>query len=628
MKHIRYVVFLLMITMACSKSDDKSEPEPKPEVTIDPVAVALKFPFNNSECIEGVGKNANKNLVQLQWSASENDSYELVLENLSTNEIINVKTREHMIEVLLDQNTPYQWYVVSRMATSNKIAESERWKFYTSGEGISNYAPFPAELLSPEINMAFPIPNELVLFQWQSTDVDDDTILYDIYMGPENPPVEKIASDLTEPTFEILPETAGEWYWRVVAHDTKGNSSKSKVGNFVYGQESGIVSFEINENNEQYSADIDVTEKTIHLTLGNFNYEKLAPEIILKEGYSINPGNGDTFNFHDDLFYVVTDPRGNETVYTVVVESGQHEVRTFMVHNGNETYFGEVDQENATVIIQMGNFDYGAITPEIEVSDNANLEVSQVTQMNLKAPATFTVTSEIGTTKEYTVKTPIEMSRIYGYFRNGGFLFSDVEVDTGYKMFAGSTQYMTATNIQDRENFLLELIDEDGNSFPAEIFSSRYSHQHSYENSGSSNSLAVIIPPDLPGGYYSFKISEGNRSKSYPHRFEVVNDERVIRITEINKTDFSRGDTLIMKGVNLRNEFAVKSNGNIYVFNNHWRDITINEERTEMQLIFSTNVYGNLKSWGESNEKPLAIQTTLEGYSEHVNSNVIYFNVN
>ncbi|MBU2899933.1 DUF5018 domain-containing protein [Maribacter dokdonensis] len=624
MKHAKYIVWFVLIVVACSKNDDKPEPENK----VDPIAVQLEFPLKNSECTAGVDQSNDKTLVEFRWAVTENDSYELVLENLYTNQVTRTSTSNHSVEIVLDKNTPYEWHIISSLVASQEKVESERWKFYAAGEGVSNYAPFPADLLSPDEDLIFDTGTQQLKLEWQSSDIDDVSVTYDVLVGNENPPTEVVASDLTQSSFDISVSAGNAMFWRIATKDGNGNISYSKVRGFTIGRVSSISSFTINQDGEDYAAEIDAAQKVIRIQLGNFDYKKLSPEISLKEGYSINPKSGEVLNFHDTLFYTITDPHGNETVYDVIVDSGQHEVLSFRVINGNETYIGEVDSESATIFIQMGNFDYGDVNPEIEISNEASVELIQVSGMDLKSPATFTVTSEIGTTKEFTVMADIGMYRLNSYFRNPGFEFSDAGEFPDYKVFAGSTQTIYAFNIQDHGEVSLELVDEAGVTFDLPFSREQYDHYHSFETSSSSNYLTSVIPDSLPGGIYRLKISEGLRSKIYPQRFEVINDARVIRITEINKTDFSRGDTLIMKGVNLKRKFAVASNGNIYLFDERSRDLSINADGTEMQLIFSTNTYGNLKSWTGNDEKPLAIQTEIDEYPHSLNSNIIYFNVN
>ncbi len=622
MKNKGLLAILLLISMACSKDG------PEPDIASNPVPVKLEFPLKNSECTSGIDQGSAKTRIEFRWGAADNDSYEVVVENLLTNQINNANTTTNMVEMLLDKNTPYQWHVISKVSGSEKVTESESWKFYSAGEGISNYAPFPAELISPKEGAQFEIEEQQMTLVWESKDIDDTSLVYDVYVGTQNPPQELVATDITETNFDISLDIGSKVYWSVKSRDDSGNSSRSKVGSFEVGGVSGISSFDVRHNEETYQATIEEGNKIIRIRLGNFEYKKLIPQIGLKNGYSISPKNGDSLNFNDDLFFVVTDPTGKETRYELVVESGQMDVQTFKVHSGTEIYFGIVDNEAATIHMEMGNFDYADSNTEIELDPKATLDLDEVSHMNLQSSATFTVTSEIGTTKQFTVIAPIRMSRLYSYLWNPGFDFSNSNSETNFRAFAGSTQYISTRNVQDPSQVNIQLVNDSGDKFPMPILRNSYSHQHSFEYSSSENQLTTEIPSDLPAGSYSVLISEGLRNAAYPQRFEVINDDRVIRITGINQTDFVRGDTLILTGVNLRKELAIKSNGSIYIFNQYASDLTVNAEGTELRLFFSTNVYGNLKSWSGDNEKPLAIQTIIEDYPNKLSSNIVYFNVN
>src|SRR5690606_16092999 len=118
--------------------------------------------------------NAEKALVEFRWEEAENDFYELVLENLSSAHITRIKTSSNVAEILLDKNTPYRWYIVSNVQLSDNTAESEHWKFYTAGDGVSNYAPFPADLISPEQGTNFSKEIQQVTLEWESSDIDDE----------------------------------------------------------------------------------------------------------------------------------------------------------------------------------------------------------------------------------------------------------------------------------------------------------------------------------------------------------------------------------------------------------------------------------------------------------------------
>ena len=46
----------------------------------------------------------------------------------------------------LDKGVPYSWKVTSKNTTTTTTTPSDLWKFYLAGDGVVNYAPFPADL--------------------------------------------------------------------------------------------------------------------------------------------------------------------------------------------------------------------------------------------------------------------------------------------------------------------------------------------------------------------------------------------------------------------------------------------------------------------------------------------------
>ena len=625
---MRKLLVLSMITLwllGCSNGDS-SDPQP-PVSGKEPKAVGLLFPLNNSECLTGAAQGS-LSTVEFRWQGGENDSFELILEDLTSNQVETHITRNARLELALKRNNPYQWYVISRIDGQQAEAKSDEWKFYTEGEAVENYAPFPADLISPEDAFTVSEPLSSLRLEWSGSDIDNDELHYDVLTGTDAETLSPLVTGLTESYHEISIEEGAILYWQIRTVDSQGNKSYSKIRNIRSEAGSPILGFTVSGAGETYEATVDNLEKNIVISLGNFDYKKLSPIINLAPGYSINPASGTELNFEDDLFFDLTGPDGSIERFNLSVISGQHEIHSFEVAVGSERYIGVVDSDAATISIEMGNFDYSNVNAEVEPSFRASVAAQDITNMDLTAPSQITVVSEAGTSKSYTVSATLGMSQVYSYFRNPGFEFDTAPVETGYQVFAGSTQYVLAGNIQDLSAVEVLLVDSGGTDHPAEVFRSQYFHQHSFDSSQSTNNLTVVIPDDLAAGTYTLSIREGDRRRDYPQRLLVINDNRVVRITGINQTDFTRGDTLVLTGENLKKTFAVKSNGNIYLFNEYVNELTVNPEGTELRLYFSTNVYGRLKSWGATNEKPLAIQTQIEGYPHELNSNIVYFNVN
>lgn len=228
---IRPILIFLTVSsiLSCSNGGDSSiVGEPK-----SPAPASLVFPFDNSECIEGIVKSDTKSTVTFQWEDAQNtDSYELKLKNLSTGVTVghNVSQSEAIIE--LERGIAYSWYVISKNKNSVENAESPVRKFYNAHEALSSYSPFPAELVTPSINQKITYTAEGTVLEWIGSDADKDIVSYNLYFSTINPP-ELYKKELTTSkvvNIPVLPDT--QYYWKIEATDAQGNSSYSDLFQF------------------------------------------------------------------------------------------------------------------------------------------------------------------------------------------------------------------------------------------------------------------------------------------------------------------------------------------------------------------------------------------------------------
>jgi hypothetical protein len=234
---MRKLIILLTLIIAfssCKKGGKGDKGTPKePEEVLAPVKSSLLTPARDEACIEGTVVSNTENKISFTWTASANtDTYEIVIKNLSTNAIINRTSNTNSVEVNLSRNTPYSWHVISK---SNKIAstaQSDIWKFYNAGVGVTNYAPFPTEILSPLMGQTIDAVNGKITLRWKGSDVDNDVLNYDIYFGTQQNPTLLKTNVVTESDNDIAVNTQTVYYWRVVTRDAKGNTSDSGVFQF------------------------------------------------------------------------------------------------------------------------------------------------------------------------------------------------------------------------------------------------------------------------------------------------------------------------------------------------------------------------------------------------------------
>ena len=232
MKYYHYILGLLvLLTISCSKADDTSEPE-----VLNPTSPSLVYPANNEPCLDAVSLNDTQSQIAFQWNASENvNNYTLVITNLNTNETQELPVTSSPYTATLAKAEPFSWKVVANGAVGSTPAESDRWKFYLAGNSETNYAPFPAELISPQAASTVSANNDSeITLIWLATDVDSDLATYTLFMDSTDASTEITQIGYEQGNMEYNVEVInGEtYYWRVVSLDQTGNTSDSGTYGF------------------------------------------------------------------------------------------------------------------------------------------------------------------------------------------------------------------------------------------------------------------------------------------------------------------------------------------------------------------------------------------------------------
>ena len=214
-KHI-YLVTLILFISSCGGGEDIGGENSY----LSPTAASLLKPANNSECLD-------ENNVSFSWSASENtDSYNVVIKNLDTNELQTFQSQSTSRQIGLPEGTPYSWYVVSKSNTSLETAKSNTWKFYLAGNGITNYVPFPAELVSPANGAT--VTGGAAVLRWNGSDADGDFLSYNVYVDQKDATT-LVNENSTENSYTITNTSTGTYYWKIISKDSKGNKSESDL---------------------------------------------------------------------------------------------------------------------------------------------------------------------------------------------------------------------------------------------------------------------------------------------------------------------------------------------------------------------------------------------------------------
>ena len=201
-----------------------------------PGKATLVAPANNKTCDTGTSVSDTQSTVAFSWNASANtNTYDVRITNLNTNAATNkngVSTTS--TTATLNKGVPYSWRVTSKNTTSTTTTPSDLWKFYLAGDGVVNYAPFPAELKTPASGSTISLTDGKATFSWEGTDPDsNDTLTYTLYVdtvdGKQTPSTS--LSNLSDESVDVELDAATTYYWRVKTSDGT-NASYSIVYSF------------------------------------------------------------------------------------------------------------------------------------------------------------------------------------------------------------------------------------------------------------------------------------------------------------------------------------------------------------------------------------------------------------
>ncbi|MBL7560591.1 hypothetical protein JAO71_12355 [Olleya sp. YSTF-M6] len=222
-------VMLIAITfMACGGSDDGGSAPPTPNTA--PTAVSnLIYPSSDLLCID--------TNIEFEWAAAtdaDNDNLEYTIrvatDRDQTNIVAQQTTSNTSVLITLNPGIAYYWNVVASDGEDEAEA-SPTLAFYTEGEGVSNYVPFAASIIAPEMD-AF-LDSGSVSLQWSGSDVDvDDTLTYDVFFGTTDTP-DLLQSDVTATTLDVTTVAGTTYYWKIDTKDNNGTKSIGQVWTFT-----------------------------------------------------------------------------------------------------------------------------------------------------------------------------------------------------------------------------------------------------------------------------------------------------------------------------------------------------------------------------------------------------------
>ena len=223
-KNILLLTGLIVLLNSCT---------PEEPIPLNPSAPNLISPANEETCLDGISINDSQSNVEFRWSSAANTiSYELVVTNLLTQSSQIFPSTSNQTTVALSKSEPYNWSVKSFGEVGSVPSQSIQWKFYLAGDAIVNYAPFPAELISPQSGANIsPDINNLVTLIWNASDVDGDLSEFEIYLDENDASTlnSKLEYQQEEESIEVEVKNNTTYYWKIIAIDNNKNQSSSGV---------------------------------------------------------------------------------------------------------------------------------------------------------------------------------------------------------------------------------------------------------------------------------------------------------------------------------------------------------------------------------------------------------------
>ena len=174
--------------------------------------------------------------MEFRWSAAQNvESYRLDVKNLSTNLKESFNTSGTSYSVTLSTATPYSWNITAVGEEGSEPASSVSWKFYLAGAGITNYTPFPSELLAPRSGSSVTPVDGSITLTWNGSDVDGDLDYYELYLDTADATtlVQQVNAESSTTAYIVAVESSTTYSWKVIAVDANGNKSNSGVYSFL-----------------------------------------------------------------------------------------------------------------------------------------------------------------------------------------------------------------------------------------------------------------------------------------------------------------------------------------------------------------------------------------------------------
>lgn len=230
-KQIEIIVFVCLgVLGGCTSGSD-----PAPTPVVPPSIATLLSPEKNKACESGTSISDSQVEVLFSWSPALNaEYYDILITDLNSNSLTKVeKIIGSSTKVILTKGKPYSWNLISKSSKTDKTGTSETWNFYLAGTGVTNYAPFPATIVSPLPGAKVSPTGNKVTLKWKGSDPEDDKLTYTVYFDAIDGKQTTLPAltNLSASSVDVTVEAGKIYYWRVKSSDGS-NSSTTVVYQF------------------------------------------------------------------------------------------------------------------------------------------------------------------------------------------------------------------------------------------------------------------------------------------------------------------------------------------------------------------------------------------------------------
>ncbi len=229
------LIGLLFGVLACSKDADTTAPTA--QNTAPPTAATLTAPADKELCLGANKLNSTYSEVTFEWQAAKNvNGYDLTITNLNTNVSQTKYTTQTKLDVVLESGMPYSWFITSKSPSSTEKVNSSVWKFYLSGNGNSNLAPYPADGLVPKSGATVTLIDGKVNLSWvgQDPDTNVNALSYEVFIDTDPVKVAKQEVQAVKVTnnFVTVSLSPGKIYYWMIKTSDNNLSSFTQVFSF------------------------------------------------------------------------------------------------------------------------------------------------------------------------------------------------------------------------------------------------------------------------------------------------------------------------------------------------------------------------------------------------------------